>query len=46
MLNPEQADVMMYAGVVECRNLESFGKEYDNYYTDYIGEVENCFGIY
>lgn len=27
VLNPEQADVMMYAGVVECRNSENFGKE-------------------
>lgn len=27
ILNPEQADVMMYAGVVECRNSDKFGKE-------------------
>lgn len=27
VLNPEQADAMMYAGVVECRNSEKFGKE-------------------
>lgn len=27
ILNQEQADVMMYAGVVECRNSENFGKE-------------------
>lgn len=27
IVNPEKADAMMYAGVVECRNAEKFGKE-------------------